>query len=49
LSEECFVSLAPVTPHEAKDCEHTGLGIPFACAMAKMHDGELDYESDLGK
>lgn len=28
--------------------EGTGLGVPLACAMANLHDGRLEYESELG-
>ena len=33
----------------ARNYEGLGLGIPLARAMVRLHDGDIDYESDLGK
>lgn len=36
-------------PRHATKTQGTGLGLPLARAMARLHDGTLDLESDLGK
>jgi two-component system cell cycle sensor histidine kinase PleC len=33
----------------ARNYEGLGLGIPLARAMARLHGGDIDYESELGK
>jgi|SRR5579872_1211921 len=43
--EQPFVQLDDVV---TKRYEGTGLGIPLAIAMAKLHDGSLVFESELG-
>ncbi len=36
-------------PHEEMPTQGTGLGLPLAKAMAELHGGSLELESDLGK
>lgn len=36
-------------PHEQNPTQGTGLGLPLAKAMAELHGGSLELESDLGK